>query len=59
MADGHRTITVTELDAMTPQQRADVVNASTAQSWDDVPEPFRSAILAEARELAARRRARG
>jgi hypothetical protein len=48
-----------EMDAMSPQARADAVNAGQITSWDDVPEPFRSDVLAMAKQLGESRRARG
>lgn len=49
-----KVITAAEMARMTPQQRADAVDAATCHSWDDVPEPFRSQVLETARELAQR-----
>ncbi len=43
-----------DMAQMTPQERADVVAAATCHSWDEVPEPFRSEVLATARELGQR-----
>ncbi len=58
--DERRTIiTPAEMEQMTPQERADAVAAGRASSWDDVPEPFRSDVLAEARRLGEERRRRG
>ena len=55
--DGPRKlITAADMDRMTPQERADAVDAGTIRSWDDVPEPFRSEVLATAQELSERRR---
>lgn len=59
MPEERKIITAAEMDKMTPQQRADAVDAATVTSWDDVPEPFRSHVLAEAKELGARLRSRG
>lgn len=52
------TITATEMDKMSPQERADAVDAATTRSWDDVPEPFRSEVLETARVLGQHRRQR-
>ena len=57
-SDG-RIVTATEMDKMTPEQRADVVDIAMVQSCDDVPEPFKSRVLAIASELGASRRQRG
>jgi hypothetical protein len=51
-------VSAAEMDSMTPQERADVVDAGVARSWDDVPEPFKSRVLANARLAAAKRRKR-
>ncbi len=57
MADNEKTvITAGDMDKMTPQQRADAVDAATVRSWDEVPEPFRSEVLATARTLGQERR---
>ena len=59
MATPRKIITAAEMDKMTPQQRADAVDSATIRSWDDVPEPFRSEVLATAKELGERLRNRG
>ena len=60
MAENAKTIvTAAEMDKMTPQERADAVDASIVRSWDDVPEPFRTEVLATARKLGQQRRQRG
>ncbi len=60
MADeGRQIITAADLEKMSPQARADAVAASRVTSWDDVPEPFRSEVLAEAKRLGELRRQRG
>ena len=50
-----RVITAAEMDLMTPQERADAVDAATCTTWDEVPDPFRSKVLAEIDEMAKRR----
>lgn len=52
-------ITAAEMALMTPQQRAGAVAAGVVTCWDDVTEPFRSDVLAEARRLGEERRAGG
>ena len=47
-------ISAADMDRMTPNERADAVNASICHTWDEVPEPFRSKVLARAQELAQR-----
>ena len=44
------------MDKMTPQERADAVEAGRAKTWADVPEPFASVVLATAAELGEQRR---
>lgn len=45
-------ITAVEMDAMTPQQRADVVDAGVVRDWADVDAAFRSRVEDRARQLA-------
>jgi len=59
MAAPPKIINAAEMDKMTPQQRADAVDSATIRSWDDVPEQFRSEVLATAKELGERLRSRG
>ena len=47
-------ISAADMDRMTPNERADAVIAATCLTWDEVPEPFRSKVLARAGELAQR-----
>jgi hypothetical protein len=56
MTKPHKTITAAEMAAMTPQQRAEAVEAARAKSWDDVPEPFRSEVQETAVEVGEKRR---
>ncbi len=58
MATPRELITAAQMDKMTPQERADAVESATIHSWDDVPEPFRSEVLATAKELGERLRSR-
>lgn len=37
-------VTVGDMEAMTPQQRADAVAAHTVRSWDEVPADFRRVV---------------
>jgi len=60
MADVRKIITAGEMEPMTPQERADTVQAGCVRSWDDVREPFRSEVTAIAKTLGdQRRRERG
>ncbi len=59
MVPPRKLITAAEMDKMTPQERADAVDSATIRSWDDVPEPFRSEVLATAKRLGERLRSRG
>ena len=56
MAERRRLITAADMDRMSPQERADAIDASLVTNWDDVPEPFRSEVLATARDLGRRLR---
>lgn len=47
-------ISAADMDRMTPNERAEAVNASICHSWDEVPEPFRSQVMETARELGKR-----
>jgi hypothetical protein len=47
-------VTAAEMDLMTPNERAAVVEAGIVRNLDDVPEPFRSRIIAKAHEVEAR-----
>jgi hypothetical protein len=58
MAKPMKIITAAEMDRMTPQERADAVDASIIRDLNDVSEPFRSEILATAKMLSEQRRAR-
>ena len=51
-----KVITATDMDAMTPQERADAVDAGTVRNWADVDPVFREEILATARQLGTQRR---
>ena len=52
MATPRKIITAAEMDKMTPQERADAVDASIVRSWDDVTPEFRDRVLARAKQLA-------
>ena len=59
MADDAKTIiTAADMEKMSPQERADAVDAATARGWDEVPEPFGSEVLATANEFGQQRRQR-
>ena len=51
-----KVITAADMDAMTPQERADAVDAGTVRNWDDVDPDLREEILATARQLGTQRR---
>ena len=55
----NRVLTAAEMDSMSPQERADAIEAGRARSWDDVPEPFRTEVLRTATALGAKLRAGG
>ena len=56
MATPRNIITAAEMDKMTPQERADAVEAGRAKTWDEVPEPFGSEVLMTSAELGEQRR---
>jgi hypothetical protein len=56
MAEARRIITASELEQMSPQERADAVHAGRVASWDGVSDAFKAEILATASELGERRR---
>lgn len=56
MSRPQKIVTAAEMDRMTPQQRADVIDASVVRSWDDVDPDFRERVLEAARMLDAQRR---
>jgi len=47
-----RIITAAEMDGMTPQERADAVNAGIVRNLDDLDPAFRERVEARARGLA-------
>ena len=52
MATPRKIITAAEMDKMTPQERADAVDAGIVRSWDDVTPEFRDRVFARAKQLA-------
>lgn len=56
MAEHGKVITASEMDKMTPQERADAVDAAIRRDWDEVDPDFRDRALAEARKLNAQLR---
>jgi hypothetical protein len=46
------------MDKMTPQERADAVDAAIVRSWDEVDPPFKDRVLERAKELAVQLRTR-
>jgi hypothetical protein len=59
MGQPETVVTAAELAEMTPQERSDLVAASTVTRWDEVPEPFRSFVQDTARVLGEQRRSGG
>jgi hypothetical protein len=57
MADARKPVTAAEMDAMTPSDRAEVVDAAVVRDWNEVPEHFRRDIVETAKRLVAERRA--
>ncbi|MBI4936453.1 MAG: hypothetical protein HY828_21450 [Actinobacteria bacterium] len=56
MSSPRKVVTAAEMDAMTPQQRADLIDASVVRSWDEVDPEFREQALQAARVLNAQHR---
>ena len=54
MKASRRIITADEMDKMTPQERADAIDAGIIRSWDEVDPAFREQILTRAPEIASR-----
>jgi len=54
MARQRRVVTAAEMDKMTPQERADAIDAGVIRSWDEVDDDFRARLLARVPEVAAR-----
>ena len=52
MSAPRKVITAAEMDKMTPQERADAVDASIVHSWDEVDPKFRDRVVQRAQELA-------
>jgi hypothetical protein len=50
-------VTAAEMDRMTPQERADAIDASVVRDWNRVPPTLRREIVATAHRLDAERRA--
>ena len=52
MSRRRKIITAAEMDKMSPQERADAVRASVAESLDELDPTFRERVERRARELA-------
>lgn len=52
VAESRKVITAAEMDKMTPQQRADAVDAGIVRDWSQVEPDFRKRIEDRARQLA-------
>ncbi len=42
------------MDKMTPQERADAIDAGVVRSWDEVDDDFRERLLARVPDVATR-----
>jgi hypothetical protein len=49
-------ITAADMDRMSPQERADAIDASQVNDWSEVDPAFRDEVFETARELGAQRR---
>jgi hypothetical protein len=54
VGDAPKIVTAEDMDKMTPQQRADVIDAGLIRSWHDVDPEFKKRVLARVPEVAAR-----
>jgi len=54
LVEDRKFISAADMDRMTPNERADALNASVCRTWDEVPEPYRSKFSAEIDEMAKR-----
>ena len=52
MAESRSVITAAEMDKMTPQQRADLIDAGIVRDWSHIEPDFRQRIENHARQLA-------
>jgi hypothetical protein len=53
MADSRKIVSAAEMDKMSPQERADAVDAGILRDWNDVEPKFRRVIEERAQQLAA------
>ena len=53
MAEPRKIVTAAEMDKMSPQERADVVNAGVLRDWNDVEPGFRRVVEEKAQQIAA------
>ena len=59
MADSRKVVSAAEMDKMTPQERADAVDAGILHDWNEVEPSFRRRVEERAQQLAARLRPDG
>lgn len=58
MAEPEHVVSAAELEAMTREQRAEVIGAAIVTEWAQVPESFRVRVNERARTLGDQRRTR-
>ena len=58
MGEPRPNISAADMDKMTPQERADAVDASEVKSWDEVPPAVKARVFETARRLGDKRRLR-
>lgn len=56
MGEPKKLITAADMDRMTPQERADAIDAAILRDWDEVDPAFRDEVLETANQLGAQRR---
>ena len=59
MADSRKVVSAAEMDKMTPQERADAVDAGILHDWSEVEPSSRRRVEERAQQLAARLRPDG
>ena len=59
MIHPRRIVTAAEMDKLTPQERADVVDASEVRSWHELPDVLKERVFETAQRLGDERRQRG
>ena len=59
MADPRKIVSATEMDTMSPQDRAAAVESGVLHDWNEVEPDFRRVVEAKAQQIAAALRSDG